>query len=125
MSKGQIEEIADALYESDNKINVVIGGIEQVAEDIYNAGYRKQEWISVDERLPEDELSEEHKKKTIKVLVAIKAKNGITIRTQERFLDYTYSNGGERQSYWTWRFSRGEVTHWMPLPEPPKVKGGE
>lgn len=96
------------------------------ATRLYNAGYRKQsEWISVEERLPEDDLSEEHKKKTIKVLVAIKAKNGITIRTQERFLDYTYSNGGERKTYWTWRFSRGEVTHWMPLPEPPKKGGAE
>ena len=85
----------------------------------------KSEWISVEDRLPEDDLPKEHKKKTIKVIVAIKAKNGITIRTQERFLDYTYSNGGERKSYWHWRFSHGEVTHWMPLPEPPKMKGGE
>ena len=37
----QIEEIANILYESDNKRNVVICGIEQVAEDIYNADYRK------------------------------------------------------------------------------------
>lgn len=89
-------------------------------------GYRKQSgWISVDERLPEDDLSEEHEKKTIKVLVAIKAKNGITIRTQERFRDYTYSNGGDPITFWTWRFSHGKVTHWMPLPSAPDMKGGE
>ena len=93
------------------------------AKDLYWRGYRKQsEWISVEERLPEDDLSEEHEKKTIKVLVAIKAKNGITIRTQERFRDYTYSNVGDPIIFWTWRFSRGKVTHWMPLPEPPTKK---
>lgn len=85
----------------------------------------ENKWISVDERLPEDDLSEEHEKKTIKVLVAIKAKNGITIRTQERFRDYTYSNVGDPIIFWTWRFSHGKVTHWMPLPEPPMLKGGE
>ena len=37
----QIEEMAKVLYESDNKRNVVICGVETVAEDIYNAGYRK------------------------------------------------------------------------------------
>lgn len=44
----QIEEIASVLYESDYKRNVVICGIETVAEDLYNAGYRKQskgKWV--------------------------------------------------------------------------------
>ena len=130
----QIEEMARDLYAEieydtwhyyDDNYTEVTFDYRKTAENIYNKGYRKQEWISVDERLPEDDLPKEHKKKTIKVIVAIKAKNGITIRTQERFLDYTYSNGGERKSYWHWRFSHGEVTHWMPLPEPPKMKGGE
>ena len=83
----------------------------------------KSEWISVDERLPEDTLPSDYKHKTIKVLVAIKAKNGVSIRTQQRFLDYTYKDG-KRTTYWTWRFSAGKVTHWMPLPEAPKMKGG-
>ena len=38
----QIEEIANVLYESDNKRNILICGIEALAEEIYNAGYRKQ-----------------------------------------------------------------------------------
>ena len=84
---------------------------------------RKQsEWISVDERLPEDMLPTDYKHKTIKVLVAIRGKNGITIRTQQRFLDYTYRDD-KRTAFWTWRFSGGDVTHWMPLPEAPKMKG--
>ena len=85
---------------------------------------KQSEWISVDERLPEDTLPTDYKHKTIKVLVAIKAKNGVSIRTQKRFLDYIYEDD-ERTAFWTWRFSAGDVTHWMPLPEPPKMKGGE
>lgn len=42
----QIEEIESVLYESDNKRNVVICGIETVAEDIYNAGYRRQDEVA-------------------------------------------------------------------------------
>lgn len=44
----QIEGIADVLYESDNKRNVVICGVEQVAEDVYNAGYRKQSEVAME-----------------------------------------------------------------------------
>lgn len=77
------------------------------------------EWISVDERLPEDDLPKDSPQKTIKVFVALKAKNGITIRTQMRFKDYTYRDGS-RVDCWRWRYAAGDVTHWMPLPEPPK-----
>ena len=83
----------------------------------------KQEWIRVDERLPEDTIPDDYKHKTIKVLVAIRGKNGVTIRTQQRFLDYAYRDD-KRTAFWTWRFSGGDVTHWMPLPEAPKMKGG-
>lgn len=87
------------------------------ANALYNAGYRKQsEWISVDERLP---------------------------RSQQMVLCYTPCDGyifvGYYQkvdspywkSYWniitamrsTKKITK-KVTHWMPLPEPPKMKGG-
>ena len=77
-------------------------------------------WISVNDKLPEDCITKDFKNKTIKVLVAIKAKNGITIRTQKRFLDYTYNNDGQKEWHWSWRYSAGEVTHWMPLPKLPE-----
>ena len=63
-------------------------------------GVTVQEWISVDDELPED--PEE-------VLVCTRSKNGI------RNIDKGYMAID--------RFiHRGcaEVTHWMPLPEPPK-----
>lgn len=41
-------------------------------------------WISVEERLPESDLPKNSTKLQIKVLVAIRAKNGYTVRTQNR-----------------------------------------
>ena len=67
-------------------------------------------WISVKDRLPEDDLP--NNKKQIKVLVVIKAKNGYTVRSQMRFLNI--------YNKWAWKYSAGDITHWMPLPEPPK-----
>jgi hypothetical protein len=66
-------------------------------EAIYNAGYRKQEWISVEDRLPE------------------KYQDVLVYRDYSFDIDFVMSEG---------RFCIDGVTHWMPLPEPPKMKGG-
>ncbi len=69
------------------------------AEALYNAGYRKQkegEWISVEDRLPE---------KPMTCLVYVEH-YGIYV---------SFYNEGFYTKY---------VTHWMPLPEPPEMKGG-
>ena len=73
-----------------------------VAEAFYNAEYRKQsEWISVDERLPE--MHED-------VLC-------LCGRSVE--IDFMCSDD-------TWCGVHNKpITHWMPLPEPPKMKCGE
>ncbi len=68
---------------------------------LYAEGYRKQEWISVDEALP---------KKYENVLVCCANIVGT---------DFIMAKG-----VW-YRHLHNEVTHWMPLPEPPKMKGGE
>ena len=63
--------------------------------------FRKGEWISVEERLPDQDgkyLSYTRK--------------GFTV------LSYYYALEGE------FGFEHWDVTHWMPLPEPP-MKGGE
>ena len=74
---------------------------ECIATQIYNAGYRKQSgWISVDERLPE---------KWQRVLVNY---NGNVC------ISWLNANS-------TWfECWNDKVTHWMPLPEAPKMKGG-
>ena len=68
-----------------------------VAKKLYNKGYRKQEWISVEERLPTWEDG--------KVLVFTKYGFSICERTVNSRWQGKHAN---------W------ITHWMPLPEPPK-----
>lgn len=75
---------------------------EWAAHCLQEAGYRRQsEWISVEERLPE--------------------RNGrylthCNIENQSLVCVLYYCKIGG--------FNEGTVTHWMPLPEPPKMKGG-
>lgn len=63
---------------------------------------KKSGWISVKDRLPDDER---------RVLVSCRTKKG----QQSVNLAY-YWNG-----YWHGQGSMAGVTHWMPLPEPPEV----
>ena len=74
------------------------------AEALYNAGYRKQEWISVEDRLPE---------------------------VRQRVLLYSYHDGintgyraDEIGRFYVDKSYPYRPTYWMPLPEPPKMKGG-
>lgn len=69
------------------------------------------EWISVNERLPEDRRS---------VLVYCPYNKCIYTAYYEDFNDewYYFGCGGRIEVYYT-------VSHWMPLPEPPKEGGGE
>ena len=84
-------------------------------------GYRKQsegEWISVEERLPDNCRA---------VLVALE---GLTIGGAPAMVIGSYSGGfwmivdADGTHYLT-KYMRCVVTHWMPLPEPPDMKGGE
>jgi hypothetical protein len=77
------------------------------SEQLYNAGYREQtEWISVDERLP---------KKHANFLIADdKGHMEIALWTK-RFGWFSDSNSSN---------SVKKVSYWMPLPEPPDMKGG-
>lgn len=73
-----------------------------IAKGIYKEGYRKQsEWISVEDRLP---------KQWQYVLVF----DGFEIGT-----DFIASSG-----MW-YEHDHKDITHWMPLPEPPKKGGAE
>ena len=78
----------------------------EIAEQIYNADYRKQEWISVDERLPEKEEI---------VLCCL----GLVMNV------YTYRGDNIWEDSYGYYQKDEPTTHWMPLPEFPKMKGGE
>ena len=109
----QIEEmekvVSDAFYEAYN-----MGCdpcVNTVAEALYRAGYRKQsEWISVDEMLPSaDEIRDEYGE-----LVPFLVVEKDTTQPFRAFFDgFAWGDG----------FVKLDVTHWMPLPEPPMMKG--
>ena len=73
---------------------------EQGADWLIANGVTVQEWNSVDDELPEDQEE---------VLVCTRSKNGIrNIDKGYMAIDRFIHRG------------RAEVTHWMPLPHPPK-----
>jgi hypothetical protein len=101
----QIEEMAKDLqksehwYFNDHSVDFELDR-KKTAENLYNAGYRKQnKWISVEERLPE-------------LYTYVITYDTVSGDVQ---IDSVLSNGEFVIGY--------NVTHWMPLPEAPK--GGE
>ena len=77
-------------------------------------------WIPVTERLPEDDLPNDSKVRQIKVFVAYKTNGRWVTRTQIRAKGYWHSN-----DKWEWIKGTDPITHWMPLPEPPKEEDHE
>ena len=82
------------------------------ASVLYAAGYRKQsegEWISVDERIPEERCE-----------CLTVDKRGVVLQAsysgRHRAFNATDEDDGD-----TLKFD--DVTHWMPLPEPPEMEG--
>ena len=87
---------------------------EEIADYLISNGVTVQEWISVDERLPDNK---EHDW----VLAQVIEDNGYMHipkvmeyrKSKNDWLDYTYGWLSNYNGFFT-------VTHWMPLPEPPK-----
>ena len=140
IDKQAVEEMAEIILKTDDTCRV-----RTIATRLYNAGYRKQserflvkengdivpltqqsEWISVDERLPDLEPTLikwgdcGYKQKSIRVLCACKQRSGKTL-VKEGYCEVWVDS---QIPHWKIPGSIDEVTHWMPLPEPPKMKGG-
>jgi hypothetical protein len=80
-------------------------GIQIMAEYLIANGVTVQEWISVKDRLPENDHW---------ALCFMKDKSFGTFRVfQWNYIDWQWNDGSE------W-YDENDVTHWMPLPEPPK-----
>lgn len=83
-----------------------------------------QQWIPVTERLPEDDdqlhFYDDGIMRCITVLAYTEygrtiPKNRLLVRpTGNKYLEKQVTNG------WVWASGTEEVTHWMPLPQPPK-----
>lgn len=90
-----------------------------MAENLYSKGYRKQEWISIEEALPENEgeYLVFTKKKNIKVMPFFTERNASAAVYGRGFCEWVR---GWRTNDDDWWKPIGYATHWMPLPEPPK-----
>lgn len=90
-----------------------------IAEEHYKAAHNKSEWISVEDRLPEDVYGRDRKQ--ITVLVCTKSRR---VSTSSRVRMMQISRDTWELEYtdifeWSGQIAK-KVTHWMPLPEAPK-----
>ena len=79
--------------------------VERIADHLIANGVTVQEWISVEDRLPEDSGY-------YLVVYRDKYNGSISIALD----NYVKCGAGE---WWASEFTHN-ITHWMPLPEPPK-----
>lgn len=87
---------------------------EYIADTLLDNGVTVQEWISVDDRLPEDDLPKDTKKKMIRCLVYTN-KGTIKPCVRQRW----EVNG--KLVPWQWNKDLfANPTHWMYYPHPPK-----
>ena len=87
---------------------------EAVADYLLDSGVTVQEWISVKDRLPEDDLPKDTKKKMIRCLVYTN-KGTIKPCVRQRW----EVNG--KLVPWQWNKDLfAKPTHWMYYPQPPK-----
>ena len=78
-------------------------------------GVTVQEWISVKDRLPEDDLPKDTKRRMIRCLVYTD-KGTVKPCVRQR---WEHFNG--KMQPWMWNKDLyAKPTHWMPLPKPPK-----
>ena len=124
-----------------------IAEAEQAAEHLISKGWRKQEWISVDERLPESgvhcilccdmkRIDGTHSQYVCDGYLAERFKINAHYADDDCATEYNeeddeyYLKEGWYEVIKNWDDYNSividdTVTHWMPLPETPKMKGGE
>ena len=74
----------------------------QLADYLVSNGVTMQEWISVKDGLPKN------------------GKEGVLIALRWGEVDIGWCEDGRWDSEFVNEYEDGEVTHWMPLPQPPK-----
>jgi hypothetical protein len=94
----QLRDIGNSLFDRTNDPNFKLL-LDEASDRLEN----QSKWISVEERLPDEQGH---------FLIVDKEEQMNTVFYTPRF-------------GWFSHFRIKNITHWMPLPEAPKVKGGE
>ena len=99
-----VELIGSTKYGIENrstvKVNFQRGFIEKIADHLIAHGVTVQEWISVKDRLPEANQR----------VLTVDDSGYVVVNCISSRFDGWFSNA----------FDQKRVTHWMPLPQPPK-----
>jgi len=128
----QIEEMARDIFEP----RVAIDGIDiafaavhgadrdaenhfmRIAGHLYEKCWRKQEWISVEDRLPDNH----------RMVLVVCESTSISAGALIAIGSYGggfWSLGGADGTLYLTKYMQFVVSHWMELPEMPKMKGGK
>lgn len=102
-----IKEAADAIEEL---LGVIQRQKEMINATAYLPLYQKPKWISVEEKLPDFEGA---------VLCMRKSHIRVGLSYQE-ILYFDYDDQWFKDMFSDFFVEEGCITHWMPLPEPPK-----
>lgn len=93
-----VEKLVDLFYDNNVRCDQKIEGLADDVIDIIANGLTVQEWVSVKDRLPEENTT-----------VIVATDNGIVFQC-------LYSYDG-----WDlWDDNDVNITHWQPMPQPPK-----
>ena len=102
----------------------VVNRIEEVIEELREAPTmfeKPQKWVSVKDRLPELD------KKVVVYATGRVDKRDYAYAITSRMLRFPFNRACDEvwRSPWGYFFDNYEITHWTPLPEPPKVDEDE
>ena len=108
------EKLVELFYDNNVRCDQKIEGLADDVMDIISNGVTVQEWIPVNDRLPEDDLPNGTKKKMIRCLVYTN-KGTVKPCVRQRW----EVNG--KLVHWQWNKDLfANPTHWMYYPKPPK-----
>lgn len=96
--------VKNALRAYGKDLEKTVEPYEFIADFLIHSGVTVQEWISVDERLPEE-----------KVNCIVHYKHAYCDNDDYWAIGICFYDGEKFQMDWSYK-----VTHWMPLPKPPK-----
>lgn len=112
--EGLISSIKDGIYGAYNK-GVKYGRYLALQEHLERKETAKPKWVSVEERLPADD-------ENVLVYAIGNNEDSVVAMTGYTHNMYGYNIEGWRAP-WQYFFYEYKITHWMPLPEPPKYDG--